>query len=67
MDTPNVHIPAKARFGLYVLTGVTTPVIAYLASKGYIGDLEVALWAAEATFASAVAASNVTKRDKFIP
>lgn len=68
METPTVTIPAKARLGLYLFTGIATPVVAYLAAKGYIGDLEVALWAAEATFASAVAASNVVKSgDKFIP
>jgi len=40
----NLNPPAKVRAGLYVFTAVMTPIVIYLASKGIIGDLEVALW-----------------------
>lgn len=53
---------SRVRALLYVLTGVGTPLVAYLASKGVIGDLEVSLWSAEVTVVSAMAALNVTAK-----
>lgn len=56
-----INIPYKVRLALYILTAVGTPVIAYLLAKGIIGELEAALWAAEVTVATSIAALNVTK------
>ncbi len=55
-----LNLPAKVRATLYVITAVGTPVVAYLAAKTIIGDLEVVLWSAEVTVVSALAAFNVT-------
>lgn len=53
---------SRVRVALYVLTGLGTPLVAYLAAKGIIGDLEVSLWSAEVTVISAMAALNVTSK-----
>ena len=55
----NINLPPKVRQALYILTVIGTPVVVYLASKGYIGDLEVVLWTAEVSAVSALAAFNV--------
>lgn len=52
------NVPYKIRAGLYLLTAIGTPVVAYLFAKGFIGDLEVVLWSAEVTVVSALAAFN---------
>lgn len=52
--------PPKVRAVLYALTAIGTPLVAYLAAKGIIGDLEVSLWSAEVTVVSALAALNIT-------
>lgn len=57
------NLPYKVRAALYVLTAVGTPVIAYLFAKDIIGELELALWSAEVTVVSALAAFNVTKNN----
>jgi hypothetical protein len=57
----NLNPPRKVRATLYVITAVGTPFVAYLAAKGFIGDLEVVLWSAEVTVVSALAAFNTTK------
>lgn len=51
-----INIPARVRFALYIITAVGTPIVAYLLTKGYIGDAEVTLWFAEVTVVSALAA-----------
>lgn len=51
----------KIRAALYVLTAVGTPLVAYLASKGTIGDLEVGLWSAEVAVVNVMAGLNVSK------
>lgn len=56
-----INLPYQVRAILYVLTGLGTPLIAYLSAKGKIGDLEVILWSAEVTVVSALAAFNVLK------
>lgn len=53
-----INIPYKIRAGLYVFTMIGSPIVAYLAAKTYIGDLEVGLWLAEVTVISALAAFN---------
>ena len=53
-----INLPYKVRFVLYVLTGVTTPLIAFLAQNGTIGDDAVTLWSAEVAFVSLLASLN---------
>ena len=53
-----VNLPPKVRKAIYVVTLVGTPLVVYAKAKGYIGDLEVALWGAEVTAVSALAALN---------
>lgn len=60
----SVGFPAKLRAGLYVLTAVGTPVIAYLLTKGYIGADEVQLWSAEVTVVGGMAAFKALSPDK---
>lgn len=57
----SVTLPHKLRVALYVITIVGSPVMAYLLSKGIIGDLELTLWAAEVTAVGTIAALNVSK------
>lgn len=54
-----INLPTKVRAALYILTGLGTPVVAYLFAKDIIGDLEVTLWSAEVTFVSILAMFNV--------
>ena len=56
----NLNLPSKYRKIIYVITAVGSPIVAYLALKGIIGDVEVSLWTAEVTVAAALAAFNVT-------
>lgn len=55
---PTINIPAKVRFLIYLLTAIGTPVVGYLKVKGYIGDPELALWAAEVTVSNTLAAAK---------
>lgn len=55
-----INVPYKIRAGIYVATALLTPVITYLLAKGVIGTLEMALWGAEVTAVSALAALNTT-------
>jgi hypothetical protein len=50
--------PRKVRAAIYVANLIGTPVVAYLLAKGYIGNLELSLWGAEATAAFALAGLN---------
>ena len=61
-----LNVPYKVRATLYVLTAIGSPVIAYLAARDIVGELEVALWSAEVTIVSALAAFNTvpTKGEK---
>jgi hypothetical protein len=52
--------PRPVRAALYVLTAVGTPIAAYLNLKGYIGDPEMVLWAAEVTVVNGLAALNTS-------
>lgn len=56
-----INLPYYVRAVLYVLTAIGSPFVVYLASKGYIGDLEVTLWSAEVAAVSLLAAFNVSK------
>lgn len=55
-----INVPYKIRAGLYILTALGTPLVAYLSAKHYIGDLEVVLWSAEVTVVSVLAAFNTS-------
>lgn len=57
-----VNLPPRVRVALYILTGLGTPLVAYLAAKGIIEDLEVVLWSAEVTVVSGMAAFNVATK-----
>lgn len=59
-----LNIPYKVRAVLYIVNAVGSPVMAYLLAKGFIGTLEVGLWAAEMTAVFALAGLNVVKTDK---
>lgn len=54
-----INIPAPVRVALYILTMLGAPVAVYLRASGVIGDLELALWSAEVSAVSALAAFNV--------
>lgn len=54
----NINPPRRVRAALYILTALGTPLAAYLKVKGYIGDEELALWAAEVTVVNGMAALN---------
>lgn len=56
----NINLSARVRKALYVLVALGSPVVAYVALKGYVGDAEVALWTALVTAVSALAGFNVT-------
>ncbi len=55
------NIPYKVRAIIYMATAVGSPIMAYLLSKGVIGELEVTFWLAEVAAVSAMAGLNVTK------
>jgi len=56
----NINLPYRVRLTIYLFTLLMSPVVGYLKVKGFIGDVEVALWTAEVTAVSALAAINVT-------
>lgn len=58
-----LNIPPKVRAGLYIVTSLGTPVVVYLLAKGYIGDLEVALWGGEVAVVNAMAALNTDTKE----
>ena len=53
-----LNVPYKIRAILYLITALGTPIVTYLLAKNIIGDLEMALWGAEVTVVSAIAALN---------
>lgn len=50
----NLFTPRRRRI-VYAFTAIGTPVVIYAKAKGWIGDLELALWGAEVTAISAMA------------
>lgn len=54
-----INLSRRARIALYLLNILGTPLVVYARAKGWIGDLEMALWGAEVTAAMAVAGLNV--------
>ena len=59
----HLNPPRRVRAALYLITAIGTPVAAYLKVKGYIGDEELALWAAEVTVVNGLAALNTGSTD----
>lgn len=57
-----LEIPYKVRAAIYIFTAVGTPVVTYLAARDFIGDLEVALWGAEVTVVTTMAALNTSEK-----
>jgi len=55
-----VKLSYKVRAGLYIFTGLGSPVMGYLLAAGIIGQLEMVLWMAEVSFVAGLAAFNVT-------
>lgn len=51
-----LNIPPKIRAAIYILTALGTPVMTYLLAKEVIGTLEMALWSAEVTVVTTMAA-----------
>lgn len=58
-----INLPYKVRAAIYIANFVGSPVMAYLLNKGIIGEMEVALWAAEMMAAFALAGINVSKKN----
>lgn len=56
-----VNLPRRWRLALYVINAIGTPVVVYAKAKGWIGDLEVALWSAEVAAVFALAGLNVDR------
>lgn len=56
-----VNAPKKFRIAVYVVNVLGTPFVAYALAKGWIGELEVQLWAAEVTAMAAMAGFNVLR------
>lgn len=59
MGNPLALIPASVRLVAYVVYGMVSLVLAYLAHKGVVGPDEVELWLGIGTFLGITAASNV--------
>jgi len=57
----SINLPYKLRAFLYILISIGTPIVGYAFAKGFIGELEVALWGSLATVTSTIAVFNVKK------
>lgn len=51
-----------ARLALYAFTVIGTPIVAYLQTRGLIGEAEVNLWLAEVTAVSGMAGFNLARQ-----
>jgi hypothetical protein len=59
----NVVLNPTVRTVLYILTVLGAPVVVYLRAKDIIGDVELALWGAEVSAVSLLAAFKVPDAD----
>jgi len=57
----NINPSPKVRLVIYLASGIGALVVAYLQSKGYIGETEVALWAGVVALVNGLSAYNVSK------
>lgn len=55
----SINLPSQVRAALYVITALGSPIVAYLAAKEIIGDVEVSFWSALTTAVAALAAYNL--------
>ena len=62
MDNPLAQIPAKVRATLYIVYGVGSIVLTYLAARGIVGSPEVAAWTGLGAFFGFTAVSNLNVR-----
>lgn len=53
-----MNIPPRVRFALYLLSAVGSAVVAYLFTKGLVGEAESGLWAALVAVINGVAAAK---------
>jgi len=60
----SLNPPRKVRAAIYIFSVLATPLVIYARSKGYIGDLEVALWSAEQMAVLSLAAVNTNNTVK---
>lgn len=56
----SINPSSRVRKALYIITAIGSPIIAYVALKGYVGEAEVALWTALVSVVSALAGFNVS-------
>lgn len=52
----------RVRLVLYIVSGIGSAIVAYLAVKNIVGDAEVALWTALVGVVNGIAAANVPSR-----
>jgi hypothetical protein len=60
----SINLPENVRKAIYIISGITSPLVVYLAFKGLIGDGEIALYGSIMTFVSGLAAINVGDSDE---
>lgn len=60
-----ITLGPRVRLITYLVSGIGSAVVAYLATRGSIGDAEVALWAGLVGVVNGISAANVpSKRDR---
>jgi len=59
----SINLPYKVRAIIYILSGITSPLVVYLSINGSISEAEVALYASIMTFVTGLAAVNVSDND----
>lgn len=57
----NLNPSSKVRLVIYLTSGVGSLVVAYLQAKGYIGEVEVSLWAGVVALVNGLSAYNASK------
>jgi len=59
----SINLPYKVRASIYILSGMTSPLIVYMSVNGVINESVVALYASIMTFVTGLAAVNVSDND----
>lgn len=57
-----INLPPKVRAALYVITAISSPIVAYLLDQGHIHQAEVNLWAGIVTAVNVMAGLNVSDK-----
>jgi hypothetical protein len=55
-----INLPTKVRQAIYIVSGITSPLVAYLSVTGSISEPQVALYASIMTFVTGLAVVNVS-------